>query len=257
MLGPMLEARGSAELPLLPMAEKRSHVRESNVQLPLDANCSAVDNDDDRVATENEVRDLLHVVDRIPGRLWIACLAGILECFVWYGATTPLQNYLQNKPGGEDPGALGLQQAAASNIVNALMIGSYIILVPAVVIADSWLGRYKTMLYAAMYWPCYDSPLAYPATHDGTMPNQISVFLQIPIYFGGSLTEVFCLITGTEYAYNNAPEKMKTLVQAIWLAMAGIGSCLALAFTPLTQDPYLVVMYAILAGILAGATVLL
>lgn len=65
--------------------------------------------------------------------------------------TNPTENYLQNAPGGEVPGALGLHQAAASNIVNALIIGSYITPVPAAVIADSWLGRYKTMLYAAMY----------------------------------------------------------------------------------------------------------
>jgi POT family proton-dependent oligopeptide transporter len=50
---------------------------------------------------------------------------------------------------------------------------------------------------------------------------------------------------------------MKTLVQAIWLAMAGIGTCLALAFTPLTKDPHLVMMYAILTGLLGGATALL
>jgi POT family proton-dependent oligopeptide transporter len=47
--------------------------------------------DDGRVATEEEVRNLLHVVDNIPVRLWIACLAGILERFVWYGATAPLR----------------------------------------------------------------------------------------------------------------------------------------------------------------------
>jgi POT family proton-dependent oligopeptide transporter len=49
------------------------------------------DDDDGRVATEDEVRDLLHVVDKIPVRLWVACLAGILERFVWYGATAPLR----------------------------------------------------------------------------------------------------------------------------------------------------------------------
>lgn len=65
--------------------------------------------------------------------------------------TASAENYVQNPPGGQVPGALGLRQAAASDIVNALIIGSYITPVPAAVIADSWLGRYKTMLYAAMY----------------------------------------------------------------------------------------------------------
>lgn len=501
--------------------------------------------DDGRVATEEEVCNLVHVVDKIPTRVWIACIAGVLERFAWYGVTAPLQNYLQNEPGGAVPGVLGLRQAAASNIVNALIIGSYISSAPAAVIADSWLGRYKTMIYSAIveaigatvlfttslpavvnetatlagviiacvllaigsgafkttvvpfiadqydeteyrikitkdggivvtsreltityiynffYWcvnvagfvadctplleryvgfwlaylipccamglslspvilghrlfvrampnsnvmpqaytalkyaimggfkmdaakpetqlhqhgrqvpwedsfvedlkrclltcrvllvfpihwlcynqtfnnlisqagqmvtygipndmmkiagaisgifvapfiqkllypcltkrrisfgpiakitvgfialtlsmayttvvqkliyqtgPCYDAPLECAASEDHTVPNQISVFLQLPMYFGGAFAEVFCLTTGTEYAYNQAPKSMKTLVQAIWLGMAGVGTILALAFTPLTKDPNLVTMYAILTGLLGGATILL
>jgi len=104
--------------------------------------------------------------------------------------------------------------------------------------------------------PCYDHPLTCPAGHNKT-PNQISVFLQIPIYFAGELAEVFCCTTGTEYAYNRAPKSMKTLVQAIWLAMAGIGSCLALTLSPLAEDPRLVSMYSILAVLLGISTVLL
>ncbi|KAJ5674787.1 uncharacterized protein N7477_004721 [Penicillium maclennaniae] len=505
---------------------------EPNDQATLEVN-SVSDCDDGRVASDDEVRALLHVVDKIPIRLWVACLAGILERFVWYGATAPLQNYLQNVPGGAVPGALGLGQATASNIVNALTIGAYITPIPAAVIADSWLAlnplarpfylqlpyqsqcmtvrlwggvisasvllavgsgafkttvvpfiadqydqnefriRYRngkkvvadrdltiTYIYNVFYWavnvicfladctplleryigfwlaylipcccmclvlipiligrnyfvrapptsnmmpkvfaalrcgisggfcmdaakpdaqlqhdrqvpwsdsfiedikrslltcrvlllfpihwlcynqtfnnlisqagqmvtygipndmikiagpisgiivapiiqkglypyltrknipfrpitrmavgffililsmvyvtvvqkliymsgPCYDRPLECPAANNSTVPNQISVFLQMPIYFSSALAEVFCMTTGTEYAYNNAPDSMKTLVQAIWLAMAGIGICLALAFTPLTKDPHLVTMYGILAGLLGVATILL
>lgn len=118
---------------------------------------------------------------------------------------------------------------------------------------------YTTVIQKIIYQagPCYDAPLSCAASNGGTIPNQVSVFLQVPTYFGGGLAEVFCLTTGTEYAYNHAPKSMKTLVQAIWLAMAGVGTCLALAFTPLTKDPHLVTMYAILAGLLGGATVLL
>lgn len=105
--------------------------------------------------------------------------------------------------------------------------------------------------------PCYDHPLACSAAKDRSIPNQVSVFLQIPIYFAGALAEVFCFTTGTEYAYNKAPQSMKTLVQAIWLSMGGIGACLALAFTPLTRDPHLMTMYAILTGLLGGAGFLL
>lgn len=118
---------------------------------------------------------------------------------------------------------------------------------------------YTTVIQKLIYraGPCYDTPLACAAANDRTIPNQISVFLQIPIYFGGALAEVFCFTTGTEYAYNQAPKNMKTLVQAIWLAMGGVGACLALAFTPLTKDPHMVTMYAILTGLLGGASFLL
>lgn len=123
---------------------------------------------------------------------------------------------------------------------------------------------YTTAVQRRIYraGPCYDAPLACAGARGGgnnrtATPNQVSVLLQVPIYFAGALAEVFCLTTGTEYAYNRAPGSMKALVQAIWLAMAGLGSCLALAFTPLTTDPYLVTMYAVLTGLLGGATVLL
>lgn len=105
--------------------------------------------------------------------------------------------------------------------------------------------------------PCYDAPLKCPAANNHSVPNHISVFLQVPIYFASSLAEVFCMTTGTEYAYNRAPKSMKSLVQAIWLAMAGIGGCLALAFSPIADDPKLVIMYSILAAILGVATGLL
>ena len=104
--------------------------------------------------------------------------------------------------------------------------------------------------------PCYDYPLTCPASRNQT-PNQISVFLQLPIYFGGEVAQIFGCTTGTEYAYNSAPESMKTLVQAFWLAMAGVGSCLALALSPLAQDPRLVIMYSILAVSLGITTILL
>ena len=60
------------------------------------------------------------------------------------------ENYLQHAPGGGIPGALGLGQAIASNIVNALMISSYVTPIPAAVIADNMLGRYNMVVLSAM-----------------------------------------------------------------------------------------------------------
>lgn len=91
--------------------------------------------------------------------------------------TVSPENYLQNTPGGEVPGVLGLHQATASNIVNALIIGSYITPVPAAVIADSWLGRYKTMIYSAMY--CSTLIFSYPLTLSTRWTANILVVLSL------------------------------------------------------------------------------
>lgn len=102
--------------------------------------------------------------------------------------------------------------------------------------------------------PCYDAPLRCPASDGGRIPNQVSMFVQIPIYSIGGMAEMFCLTTGTEHAYNQAPKSMRSIIQAFAIAMAGIGSLLAMAFTPLAKDPNLVILYSLLAGLMGIAT---
>ncbi|KAG2418128.1 hypothetical protein HFD88_001229 [Aspergillus terreus] len=112
----------------------------------------------------------------------------------------------------------------------------------------------QKLIYSAS--PCYDHPRTCPASDHGHIPNQISMFLQTPIYVLGAIAEIFCFTTGTEYAYNQAPKSMKSVVQSVWMATAGVGACLAMAFTPITKDPHLVIMYSSLAGVMAVTTVL-
>lgn len=103
--------------------------------------------------------------------------------------------------------------------------------------------------------PCYDAPLKCVASQGGRIPNQISMFLHIPIYSVGGMAELFCLRTGTEHAYNQAPKSMRSIIQAVSIATEGFGALLAMAFTPLAKDPHLVILYAVLAGILMAATI--
>ncbi|KAE8338877.1 hypothetical protein BDV24DRAFT_153154 [Aspergillus arachidicola] len=104
--------------------------------------------------------------------------------------------------------------------------------------------------------PCYDHALTCPESDQGQIPNQISMFLQTPTYVLGAIAAIFCFTTGTEYAYSQAPKTMKSVVQSVWMATAGVGACLAMAFTPITKDPHLVIMYPSLAGVMTVITVL-
>lgn len=120
--------------------------------------------------------------------------------------------------------------------------------------AMAYAAGVQQLIYNAA--PCYDEPRKCPASMSGTLPNQVSVFLQIPIYVLGGLAEMFCLPAAQEIVYNQVPRDMRSITSAISISMAGFGALLAMAFTPLANDPHLVVMYSVLAGIMAAATVI-
>ena len=54
-------------------------------------------------------------------------------------------------------------------------------------VAMAYTAGLQKMVYNA--GPCYDRPLVCPASNVGKMPNQISMFLQTPIYVLGGLAE--------------------------------------------------------------------
>jgi POT family proton-dependent oligopeptide transporter len=53
---------------------------------------------------------------------------------------------MQNKPGTSVPGAFGLGQSRATIIYNAFYFLSYLTPMPMAVLADTWIGRYRTLL---------------------------------------------------------------------------------------------------------------
>ncbi|KAF2030730.1 PTR2-domain-containing protein [Setomelanomma holmii] len=115
---------------------------------------------------------------------------------------------------------------------------------------------YSTVVQYAIYNtpPCYDNPSDCPsASADNNRPN---VWIQAPVYFLISTGEIFAYVTGLEYAYDHSPQDMKVIVQAISLIIAGLGSAVALALSPVARDPNLVVFYASLAAGMAVTTII-
>ncbi|WEW61344.1 peptide transporter ptr2 [Emydomyces testavorans] len=117
------------------MAESKSSstVRETNIEL---------------VATDEEIRTLRNVPDRLPGRVWLACLIAAAERCSFYGSQALFQNCMQYGPNDEIPGILGLGQSAASSINYAFTGTVYLLPIFSGVIADGWLGRYRTIVWA-------------------------------------------------------------------------------------------------------------
>ncbi|MCJ1265026.1 peptide transporter ptr2 [Lobaria immixta] len=98
--------------------------------------------------------------------------------------------------------------------------------------------------------PCYDQPRACQASENGKLPNDINVWVQIPIYFILAVGEILGFVTASEYAYSKAPQDMKTMVQAFIQVTACAGSALGMALSPVAKDPDVLVMYACLAGVM-------
>ena len=109
-------------------------------------------------------------------------------------------------------------------------------------------------IYAAP--PCFARPLACAAAAHGAVPNRVSVWLQVPVYAFIAAGEIFAVVTGLEFVYDQAPRDMKTLVQAVAQLMAGFGSVLAVAVAPAARNPWLVAFYAGLAIAMAATTAL-
>ncbi|KAL1596498.1 peptide transporter ptr2 [Paraconiothyrium brasiliense] len=111
--------------------------------------------------------------------------------------------------------------------------------------------------------PCFSHPLACSAalesgssTSGEKQPNDISVWLQIPLYAILAIGETFGLVALYEYSFSEAPVNMKSLVQAIGQLTVALAAALGIALGPVSKDPYVIIMYGCLAGIIGVMGVL-
>lgn len=101
--------------------------------------------------------------------------------------------------------------------------------------------------------PCYEHPLACPDSKYGSIPNDISVWAQTPVYFLLSFAEILGFTTLSEYSYSEAPKNMRSLVQALTQLSSGIGSAFGMAVSPFAVDPKTMYLYTGLAAVMIAA----
>ena len=101
----------------------------------------------DNELTMDEMQTFRHVSDSIPTSVWLMALISLCERFTYYGISAPFQNYIQNPLNDPlRPGALNLGQSAATKLNYFFSIFVYVTPIGAAIIADSWLGKYKTLV---------------------------------------------------------------------------------------------------------------
>ncbi|KAK4174684.1 putative peptide transporter [Triangularia setosa] len=103
--------------------------------------------------------------------------------------------------------------------------------------------------------PCYNHPFNCPESEGGRQPNNVSVWVQLPVYILLAIAEILGFVTAFEYAYSKAPREMKTVVQALTQLTAGVASLLGMAISPVSRDPNMVIVYSCLAGAMGVSAV--
>lgn len=113
-------------------------------------------------------------------------------------------------------------------------------------------GGVQQLIYSVP--PCYNAPLACAESMGGTIPNNINVWMQTPIHFILASGEILGYVAMDEVSYTNSPQGLKSVVQAFKQLSNCLGSILGLALSPVSRDPYLVVLYSSLAGVMVLIT---
>jgi len=115
-------------------------------------------NDDD-FPTEEEIAKLPRVADKIPWRVYTVAFVELCERFSYYGTQILFQNFVQRNlmtstgrapnPNGDtnnNPGALGQGQETATGLGTFFSFWCYVTPLFGAYIADTYLGRYKTIM---------------------------------------------------------------------------------------------------------------
>ncbi|KAF2015163.1 Di/tri peptide transporter 2 [Aaosphaeria arxii CBS 175.79] len=167
---------------------------------PVKAYIAEDDNEIGRTAdggepNQHEKSTLRIVSDRIPLAAWLVCVVETAERFTYYTLSGPFQNYMQNPYGNKlNPGALGLGQANASSISYGFMFWMYLTPMIAAYIADSYLGRLRTINIGAGLYLCGLTIL---------FITSLPFSLERGAGLGGFITSLFLIGTGAGFIKAN------------------------------------------------------
>ncbi|KAF3916750.1 hypothetical protein ABW20_dc0107340 [Dactylellina cionopaga] len=108
---------------------------------------------DDCEPTTEEKNALRHVAENLPLSAWLVAVVELCERFSYYGCQGLFQNFIQRPyDGREGPGALGLGQHGATGLGTFFQFWCYVTPIFGAIVADQYLGKYKTIVYFCMIY---------------------------------------------------------------------------------------------------------
>ncbi|KAJ2512921.1 peptide transporter ptr2 [Coemansia sp. RSA 2049] len=183
--------------------DKKQFVEISSTPAGYNANNLHPDHADDylreneRWATEHDLRTLRRVGDRLPTAAFFVVLTEFCERFTYYGITGPFQNYIQNgyRVPGSNPGAINGGQHMATGLSNFFQFWCYLTPILGAIVADQWLGKFKTILIFSIIYIVGDLILTLTSIpmsirHGGALPGLVIAMITIGLGTGGIKSNV-------------------------------------------------------------------
>lgn len=151
--------------------------------------------------TAHELKVLRKIPDRLPWSAFLVCIVELCERFTFYGLSGPFQNYISNSyhdPSG-NPGAIGLGQSTATGLTNFFQFWCYCSPILGAIVADQYLGRYKTITCFSLIYLTGNAVLFFtslPASIEAgaAFPGLIMALICIGLGTGGIKANVSPLI---------------------------------------------------------------
>ncbi|KAG0053833.1 peptide transporter ptr2 [Gryganskiella cystojenkinii] len=180
---------------------------------------------DGREPTLEEESTLRRVADTIPAAAWLVVVVEFCERFTYYGLSGPFQNYIQypytSERGADHPGAIGKGQQTATALNNFFQFFCYVTPVLGAIIADQYLGKYKTIVvFCGIYMlgvlilTLTSIPVA--ILHNAALPGLVIAMIVIGLGTGGIKANVSPMVaeqyTGTKPTVKTLKSGEKVIV---------------------------------------------
>ena len=150
--------------------------------------------------TEEEKAALQHIGESLPLSAWLVAIVELCERFTYYGVSGLFQNYIQRpRDGSKGRGAIGLSQANTTALTTFFQFWCYVTPILGAIIADQYLGRYKTIIifcfvYIAGLVILFATSLPGPLDNGAGLGGVVAAIVVIGLGTGGIKSNVAPLI---------------------------------------------------------------
>ncbi|KAK5112902.1 hypothetical protein LTR62_003724 [Meristemomyces frigidus] len=169
---------------------------------------------DEMEPTEQDKATLRRIGENLPAAAYLVAVVELCERFTYYGCQGLFQNYIANSPDGYDGArGLGLGHAGATGLNIFFQFFCYITPILGAIIADQYLGKYKTILiFACIYWIgliiLWTTALPTAIEHGASLGGYVTAILVIGFGTGGIKSNIAPLIADQ---YTRKVMALKTL----------------------------------------------